>query len=103
MTSLFRKKSRPYGAHLVFAVHFVSFMHLLTIAAGISRRLGLSIDEAAAAGYVLIAPYLILALKRVYSESTDAMLLKACALLVLTICLNGLANFLAIRITLALV
>jgi hypothetical protein len=52
---------------------------------------------------VLITPYLVLALQRVYSESTRAILLKACALLVLTICLNRLADFVAIRITLALV
>jgi hypothetical protein len=47
---LFRKTSRPYGAHLVFALHFVSFMYLLTIAAGVSGRIGVSTDAAAAAG-----------------------------------------------------
>lgn len=37
---LFRKKDRPYGAHLIFALHFVSFMYLLTIVAGVSRTIG---------------------------------------------------------------
>ena len=100
---LYRKQDWPYGAHLVFALHFISFMYLLTIAAGASRRLGLSTDAAASAGYVVILPYLILALKRVYLESTGVTLLKAAALLLLTIVLNGLASFAAIRLTLALV
>lgn len=67
-----------------------------------SRTIGLSVDVAAAAGYALIAPYLIVALKRVYTESTGVILLKAAALLLLTILLNNLASFTAIRMTLAL-
>ena len=31
---LFRRQQRPFGAHLVFALHFASFMYLLTIVAG---------------------------------------------------------------------
>ena len=100
---LFRKQRRPYGAHLIFALHYVAFIYLLTVGAGVSRRIGLSVDLAAAAGYVLLAPYVILALKRVYTEPTGLILLKAGALLLLTIVLNGLANFAAIRMTLALV
>jgi hypothetical protein len=53
---LFRKQQRPYGAHLIFALHYVAFMYLLTIAVGMSRRIGLSVDVAAAAGYAVIAP-----------------------------------------------
>jgi len=100
---LFRAQHRAYGAHLVFALHFVSFMYLLTIVAGVSRPIGLSVDVAAAAGYILLAPYLIVALKRVYAESMAAILWKAMALLVLTTVLNNLANTLAIRLTPALV
>ena len=100
---VFRKQLRPYGAHLIFALHYVAFMYLVTIAAGVSRTIGLSVDVAAAAGYALIVPYVILALKRVYTEPTGLILLKAGALLLLTIVLNGLANFAAIRMTLALV
>jgi hypothetical protein len=64
---------------------------------------GVPIDTATAAGYALIVPYLILALRRVYSESTGVILWKAGALVVLTVALNGLANFAAIRLTLGLV
>lgn len=100
---LYLKQDRPYGAHLVFAMHFVSFMYLLAVLAGVGRRLGLSTDVAAAIGYALILPYLYFALKRVYTESTRATLLKTATLVVLTVLLNFVANFGAIRATLALV
>ena len=51
----------------------------------------------------MILPYLILALKRVYLEPASVILLKAAILLLLTVALNSLANFTAIRLTLALV
>jgi hypothetical protein len=100
---LFRKQDRPHGAHLVFAVHFVSFMYLLTVLAGFGRRTGLSVDVSASVGYALILPYLFFGLKRVYAESTRAILSKAAVLLLLTTFLNYVANVAAIRVTLALV
>jgi hypothetical protein len=103
LQALFRKQRWPYGAHLIFALHYVSVIYLLTIAAGLSRRIGLSLDAAALRGYAVILPYLIFALKRVYEESAGALALKGLALLVLTAAMNSLANFAAIRITLALV
>jgi hypothetical protein len=100
---LYRKQHRPYGANLIFALHYVAFMYLLTIGAGAARRLGVSSDLAAAIGYALLTPYLVVAMNRVYRESTRATLLKASALIVLIVFLNGVANFVAIRLTLALV
>jgi hypothetical protein len=100
---LFLKKHRPYGAHLIFALHYISFTYLITIAAGVSRTMGVSMDAASIAGYALIVPYLILALKRVYSEPTGVVLLKAAALLLLTFALNKGASLAAIRLTLVLV
>jgi hypothetical protein len=99
---LFRKQRQMYGAHLIFALHYVAFMYLLTIAAGASRRLGVSSDMAAMLGYALLMPYLILALKRVYAEPTGVILMKAGVLILVIIVLNGAANFAAIRLTLAL-
>ena len=99
---LFRKRHWPYGAHLVFALHFVAFMYLLTIAAGAAHRVGLSTDVAAMVGYAFLVLYLVVALKRVYAEATGLILLKAGALMLLVVSLNGLANFVAIRLTLAL-
>ena len=51
----------------------------------------------------MIVPYLIVALKRVYSESAGAIVWKGAALIILTMVLNNLASFVAIRLTLALV
>ena len=99
---LFRRQHRPYGAHLIFALHYVAFMYLLTVGAGLTRRLGVSTDLAATLGYALLIPYLVVALKRVYSESHPATLMKAAALIALIVVLNGVANFVAIRLTLAL-
>src|SRR5262245_40266166 len=99
---LFRTQSQVYGAHLIFALHYVAFMYLLTIAVGASRRLGVSSDVAATVGYALLAPYLFLALKRVYSGPVWMILWKAVVLLLLIIVLNGVANVAAIRLTLAL-
>lgn len=100
---LFRQQHRPYGAHLIFALHYVAFTYLITIAAGVSRTIGLSVDTAAAAGYAVILPYLILALKRVYAESTGSILSKTVPLVILSAILNNLASFMAIRLTLAFV
>jgi hypothetical protein len=99
---LFRRQSHLYGAHLIFALHYVALMNLLTIAVGASRRIGLSSDVAATVGYAVLTPYLILALKRVYREPTGAILWKARVLILLIIVLNGVSNAVAIRLTLAL-
>ena len=44
----------------------------------------------------------IVALKRVYAVQIGSILLKAGALMLLVVALNGLADFIAIRLTLAL-
>ena len=99
---LFRTQNRPFGAHLIFALHYVAFMYLLTIAVGLGLRTGLSVDAAAAWGYAVLLPYLILALRRVYSEPVGTTLLKGAALFLITVVLNNLASFTAIRSTLKL-
>lgn len=100
---LSRKQHRPYGAHLVFALHYISFMYFVTLAAGLAHVLGASIDVAVITGYVLLFLYLMLALKRVYAESTAAMLAKTAVLILLVLVLNRAADTVAIRLTLALV
>ena len=100
---LFRTPARPYGAHLIFALHYVSFIYLITAAAGASHALGASTEVAVLSAFALIAPYLFVALKRVYLESYGWTLLKAGALLILTLIVNNFASLAAIRLTLALV
>lgn len=97
---MFLKRRWPFGAHLVFALHYISFIYLLTIIAGVSRRIGLSIDVAAVGGYAVILPYVIMSVRRVYAGTTAAIVWKGTALLLITIVLNDLANFVAIRLTL---
>jgi hypothetical protein len=93
----------PLGAHLVFALHFVSFEYLVTVAIGITRRLGVSNEAASAIGLCLLAVYLVLALKRVYSDTATAVLLKAVALFALMLAINYAASAAAIRLTLRMV
>ena len=100
---LFRRAQWPYGAHLGFALHYVSFMYLVTVAAGVSRALGVSTDAAVLSAYAVIVPYLLLALKRVYSQSNAIILLKACPLLIVTLAVNNVASLVAIRLTLVIV
>lgn len=100
---LFRKRHWPYGAHLVFAIHYISFMYFVTLAAGLAHVLGVSIDVAVIAGYVLLFLYLALALKRVYAEPMVATLGKTAVLVLLVLVLNRAADTVAIRLTLALV
>jgi hypothetical protein len=44
---LCRKKNRPYGAHLIFAMHYISFVYLLTIAAGSIGNIRANTEEGA--------------------------------------------------------
>ena len=100
---LFRGKQWPYGAHLVFALHYVSFMYLITAAAGAAHSAGASTEAAVIPAFALILVYLVLGLKRVYMESTRMTLVKAGPLIVLTLLVNNIASVAAIRLTLALV
>jgi hypothetical protein len=100
---LFRKKHWPYGAHLIAALHYVSFMYLITAAAGASRTLGAPAGAAVVVALGVIATYLAVSLKRVYLEPNGLILLKAAAVLVLTMIVNNIASSVAIRLTLALV
>jgi hypothetical protein len=87
----------------VFSLHYISLIYLLTIAAGVTRLMRMSIDAATMTGYALLLSYLIRALKRVYSESTAVTLWKAGVLIVLTFTLDKATSLAASRLTLALV
>jgi hypothetical protein len=100
---LFKSKARAYGAHLIFALHYTSFMYLVTLVAGGSRVIGASTAVAVLSAYAVIVPYLFLALKRVYVETNTAILLKTVATLVLTLVINNVASAAAIQVTLMLV
>ena len=100
---IFRKKNHPFGAHLIFALYYFSFLYLVTIAAGASRRLGLTSEMAGILAICLLVPYLFLALKLVYSESIPSILLKTVLLQLLIFAINFITSSVAIRLTLALI
>ena len=78
-------------------------LDLVTVASGVTRHLGVSNEAASAIGLCLLAGYLFLALKRVYTGTATAVLLKAVALFALMLAVNYAASAAAIRLTLRLV
>jgi hypothetical protein len=100
---LFLKNALPFGSHIIFALHYFSFLYLLTLFAGLLRRLDLTSSTAAALAVCIIVPYLILALKFVYKEKLFAIVLKAAVLLLLTAVINFFASTLSIQLTLKIV
>ena len=100
---LFRRKKLPYGAHLIFSLHYLSFEYLLTVPVGVSVTFGPSEDVAAALALLLLGIYLVPAMKRVYKESTGSILLKAGVLFFFTIAINYAVSLVAIWVTIALV
>ena len=101
LLQLFRRRV-PFGAHLVFALHYFAFMYLMTAAAGASRRLGMADEAAAGIAIALIVPYAIVALRRAYPQSLAWILLKSAAVIALTLTVNRVADAAAIRLTLAM-
>jgi hypothetical protein len=100
---LYRRRGLPFGAQLIFALHYVSFQYLLTLAAGASRRLGASTELASALGIGLIAAYLVLAVGRVYPGTAASTLVKAGVLLLVTLAVNYVVSTAAILLTIRLV
>ena len=78
-------------------------MYLITAAAGASHTLGAPTEAAVVVALAVIATYLAVSLKSVYLEPNGLILLKAAAVLMLTMIVNNIASGVAIRLTLALV
>lgn len=101
---LFRRQRRPFGAHVVFELHYISFLYVATIATGWAVRLlpphPLTGPLSALA---VLAPYLYFALRRVYAEPPRRLVWKAGAMILFAILLDSLVSFLAVLLTLRLV
>jgi hypothetical protein len=96
---LFRAKQRPAGVHVVFALHYVSFLYLLGIVIGFATRTlpeGLSLPVL----YTMLAPYMFFALRRVYQEPALRTTVKTILLLGATLVVDALVNLLAFMLTL---
>jgi hypothetical protein len=101
LQALFRRRI-AFGAHVVFALHYFSFLYLVTALAGSSRRLGVMDQVAAGAAIALTIPYVCFALRRAYPGSLPWILVKSTVVIVLTLGLNFVADAAAIRLTLAM-
>lgn len=104
LAALYRRREPRVGAHVVFALHYVSFLYLVAPPLGALRR-GLELGPllALALNYALVAPYMFLALRRVHGESRLATAVKTVTLLALTLVVDGIVNVAALLLTLALV
>jgi hypothetical protein len=102
LQGLFHRQQLPYGAHLVFSLHYLSFQYLLTVPTGAARLYAGSEEVVAAVALFLLTFYVYWALKRVYGETTRVTVLKAATLFLLTVAMNYVVSFAAIRTTLAL-
>jgi hypothetical protein len=104
LSLLFRRRKQPFGAHLVFALHYVAFLYLAAMVIGIlGRRVAMSPVVNIALAYAIIGPYLVLALRRVYAEPLSRILLKAGLLALLTFVLDSVVNAAAILVTMVIV
>jgi hypothetical protein len=101
---LFRRQKRPLGAHVIFELHYVSFLMLLSIVLGFVLR-GLTHAPLASvvATLAVLSPYLFMALRRVYREPRGPTLWKTAALLVFALLFDNLMNFVSLVVTLKLV
>jgi hypothetical protein len=102
---LYRKRTRLLGPHVVFALHYVSFLYLAAIALGgwfelvewHDPRVTMPIT------YALLGPFLTLALRRVYRESWPRSVVKCLALLIEGNIVDSLVGLAALYLTLLLV
>jgi hypothetical protein len=101
---LFRSREPRLGAHVVFALHYVSFLFLVAPVVGVSTRaLDLSTLPSLAISYTIVAPYAFFALRRTYGESAGRTSWKTAVLLALTLVVDSVVNAGAFLLTLALV
>lgn len=102
---LFRGQRRPFGAHVVFELHYVAFLYLFTIAFGVVMDLLgiLGTVTALIVSMALILPYLFLAVGRVYGESSGRTAWKVAVLFLFAFVFDNLVNVMTVVVTLKLV
>lgn len=102
---LFRGQRRPFGAHVVFELHYVAFLYLFTIVFGVAAGwLGfIGTLAALAAGMAFVLPYLFLAVRRVYGESNARTAWKVAVLFLFAFAFDNFVNLMTVVVTLKLV
>lgn len=103
LSLLFRSQRRPFGAHVIFELHYVSFLYFVTIGLGVALRFAPRGDYAGAVLlFAVLAPYLFAALRRVYRERPRTILWKTAAMLLFALIADSIVNLLALVVTLQL-
>jgi hypothetical protein len=101
---LFRRQRRPFGAHVVFELPYVSFLYLITIVLGVILRFAPPLPLLSlGATLAVLAPYMFVAQRRVYRESRTRIFLKTAAMILFALVFDNFVNFLALVLTLRLV
>ena len=104
MGVLHRRQRLPFGAHVVFGLHYVAFIYVLSAVSGLTAmQTGAGQALHIAAVVLVLGPYLALAMRRVYGDSPVSAVLKAAAMLVVGTVVDGIVGFAAIFLTLRIV
>lgn len=104
LAALYWRRRLPFGAHVIFSLHYVAFLYLAAIVAYVLRRL---VSPTPLMDLVLvhaiIGLYLAPALRRVYGGSWLMTIVKLLAIFVITFLVDSVVNALALLATLYLV
>jgi hypothetical protein len=101
---LYRRQRRPFGVHLIFALHYVAFLYLAAILlGGLWNRWPAQPAVMLGATYGIVGPYLAIAMRRVYAEPLVPTVLKVLALAAFTLVLDTAVHIAALLLTLRLV
>lgn len=104
LSVFFRRQRRPFGAHIVFALHYVAVLYLAAIVVGvITHSASMPSVVSLAIAYAVLGPYLVIALRRVYAEPLGRTLLKSLLFFLVTFVVDAVVNFSAFMLTLWLV
>jgi hypothetical protein len=97
---LFRGARQPFGAHVIYQLHYVSYLYLATtMMAALLLALPRRAWTGPALAMAVIVPYQYLALRRVYRNRGWRLLLKTMAMLVFALFFDSAISYLAVRIT----
>ena len=100
----FRAKRRPAAVHVAFALHYVAFLYVLgIITGGIAAIASLPSPYTLPLLYALLAPYLYVALRRVYGDTTARTVMKTIATLLITLIVDSMVNLMAFMFTLKMI
>jgi hypothetical protein len=103
LKALFR--ARTLGMHLVFALHYVSFLYFAAILIAVVEQTANLGDSPLALLliYAIIAPYQFMALRRVYGQSRLRTAWKVAVVCAVTFLADNLVNYAALLVTLQLI